>query len=76
MGKTDLKTGGKEQNSFLKIKTYSISEILSAGGATAFANQIGKKPQNTISRLKALAQDAFLTDEEAESALSILKSNK
>jgi len=76
MGKTGVKAGGETQNSFFKVKTHSISEILAAGGATAFANQIGKKPQNIVARLKALPREAFLTNEEAKSALEALKNNK
>lgn len=76
MRKADVKAGGKAQNSSFKIKTYSISEILAAGGATAFANQVGKKTQNITARLKEFSKDAFLTEEEAQSALEMLKNNK
>ena len=76
MGKTGVKAGGETQNPFFRVKTHSISEILAAGGATAFANQIGKKPQNIASRLKALPREAFLTNEEAASALDALKHHK
>ncbi len=76
MGKTGIKTGGEIPNSFFKVKSYSISEIMAAGGATAFATKMGKKPQNLASRLKDFPQDAFLTNDEAESALETLKNNK
>lgn len=76
MGKAGIKTGGETQNSFFKVKSYSISEIMAAGGATAFATKMGKRPQNIISRLKHFSQDAFLTNEEAKSALEVLKNNK
>lgn len=76
MGKTGIKTGGETQNSFFKIKSYSVSEIMAAGGATAFATKMGKKPQNLASRLKDFPQDAFLTNDEAKSALETLKNNK
>lgn len=76
MGKTGTKAGGETQKSFFKVKTFSVSEIMSAGGATAFANQIGKKPQNISIRLEALPSESFLTDEEAKSALKTLKNNQ
>ncbi len=76
MGKADVKSGEETQKSFFKVKTYSVSEIMAAGGATAFANQLGKKAQNIIPRLKEFPQDAFLTDEEAKSALEMLKNSK
>ena len=76
MGKTGIKAGGEAQNSFFKVKSYSISEIMAAGGATAFATKMGKKPQNLPSRLKDFPQDAFLTNDEAKSALETLKNNK
>lgn len=76
MGKTGVKSGDETQKSFFKVKTYSVSEIMAAGGTTAFANQMGKNPQNTITRLKELPKDDFLTDEEANAALEYLKNNK
>ncbi len=76
MGKAGIKTGGETQNSFFKVKSYSISEIMAAGGATAFATKMGKKPQNIASRLKDFPQDAFLTNDEVELALEVLKNNK
>ena len=76
MGKTGIKAEGETQHSFLKIKTFSVSQILSAGGATAFAAQQGKKPQNLAAKLKNLSKDSFLTPDEANSALKTLKDNK
>jgi len=76
MGKAGTKSGGETQNSFFKVKSYSISEIMAAGGATAFATKMDKKPQNIVARLKHFSQDAFLTNEEAKLALDALKNNK
>jgi len=76
MGKTGIKPVEEAQNSLFKVKTYSVSEILAAGGTTAFANQMGKNLQHTIMRLKALPKEDFLTDEEANAALEYLKNNK
>jgi hypothetical protein len=76
MEKSSIKGGGAAQNSFFKVKTYSVAEILAAGGTTAFANQLGKNFQNTSARLKNLPKEDFLTDEEAAAALEYLKNNK
>jgi len=76
MGKTGVKTSGETQSSFFNVKAYSVSEILAAGGTTAFANQLGKDTQHTVTRLKALPKADFLTDEEANAALEYLKNNK
>lgn len=76
MKKVEPKSNDQTQNSFLKVKSYSVSDILAAGGATAFAAQMGKNTQNIKARLKDFPQDAFLTHDEAESALSTLKANK
>jgi hypothetical protein len=72
MGKTGIKAGGETQHSFLKVKTHSIADILAAGGATGFANKMGKKPQNLVRRLKNLPQEDFLTADEANLALESL----
>lgn len=76
MGKTSIKPIGEAQNSLFKVKTYSVSEILAAGGTTAFANQMGKNQQHTITELKKIPKEDFLTDEEANAALKYFKSNK
>jgi hypothetical protein len=57
-------------------KSYSVDEILAAGGATAFAVKMGFKVGDIIEELKALPPEAFLTDEEVDAALAILKENK
>ena len=76
MRKTELNENGEIQKSLFKVKTYSISEITAAGGATAFANQIGKKPQHIAARLKGFSKEDFLTDDEAIFALENLQLNK
>lgn len=76
MRKTELNKDGETQKSLFKVKTYSISEITAAGGATAFANQIGKKPQHIVARLKEFSKEDFLTDEEATFALENLQLSK
>lgn len=73
MGKAGAKITGQSQGSFFGGRSYSISEIMAAGGATAFANKKGKKPQHVTERIKSFPKEAFLTNEEAENALEILK---
>jgi hypothetical protein len=76
MKETGLKEGEETQKPLSNIKTYSVEEIMAAGGTTAFANKLGKNYENIISRLKELPKDAFLTDEEYNAALAILKNSK
>ncbi|WP_299585835.1 hypothetical protein [Mucilaginibacter sp.] len=76
MGKNNIKTSEDELRPFFNYKSYSIDEIIAAGGATAFANKLGKNPQNIIKNLKTLPKDAFFTDEEVRQALETLKTSK
>jgi hypothetical protein len=76
MDKRNIKTSGETQHSFSGHKSYSIAEILAAGGATAFANKKGKSPATAVERLKKLPEDAFLTGEEAMHALETLNKSK
>lgn len=54
-------------------KSYSIDEILAAGGTTALANSLEKDPGKIGDILKKLPKDAFLTEKEAILALERLK---
>ena len=76
MGKRNTKISRDAQPLFSRHKTYSVSEILAAGGATAFANKLGKRPQNSAEQLKKLPEDAFLTADEAMRALEMLNESK
>ena len=76
MGKKDITVAEGEQHSFPRIKSYSINEIMEAGGMTAFANKLGKDPQRILARLQELPKDAFLTEDEVASALKILDESK
>jgi hypothetical protein len=49
---------------------------LAAGGPTAFAEKMGKSWENLIANLEKLPKEAFLTDEEVETALEMLKESK
>jgi hypothetical protein len=48
---------------------------MAAGGAGAFAAK-KKRNQNLASQLKRFPKEAFLTDDEAKSALEMLKNGK
>jgi hypothetical protein len=72
----ETKTSGKEGKSPFKYKSYSVDEIMAAGGPVAFAEKLGKNPQNILARLKALPKDAFFTEEEAQLALDTLSKTK
>jgi len=76
MGKKNTKTFEDAQHSFSEHKSYSIAEIMAAGGTTAFANKLGKRPQDIEGRLKKLPDDAFLTDDEVTRALETLNKGK
>ena len=76
MDKQKIGTSEKEGKNPFIYKSYSVDEIMAAGGPTAFANKLGKNPQNIIKRLEKLPKDAFLTDEEVETALKMLKESK
>ena len=76
MNKQKTEAVESNEGAFFKVKSYSINEIMAAGGPTAFANKLGKNPQNIIKRLEKLPKDAVLTDEEVETALKMLKESK
>jgi hypothetical protein len=76
MGKRNFKLSGETSHPFSGHKSYSIAEIIAAGGATAFANKKGKRPQTIAGQLKKLPEDAFLTTQEAIHALEILNEKK
>ena len=76
MGKRNIETSKEEQPSFPKFKSYSIDEILAAGGPTVFAEKMGKSWEGLLDALKKLPKHAFLTEEEAETALKMLRENK
>ena len=74
MGKKSIKIQVKPL--FSEFKSYSVEEIIAAGGTTAFANKLGKHPERLVEKLKNLPPDAFLTEEEVECALRMLKESK
>ena len=57
-------------------KSYSVDEVLAAGGATAFAVKMGKSLKGFKEELAAFPPEAFLTDEELETALAMLRESK
>ncbi len=74
MRKVDLSKGA--DTNFLKFKSYSVDQIMAADGTTKFENKIGKNPENIIKRLEKLSKEDFITDEEVETALKMLKASK
>lgn len=73
MGKKNVTASKDERLSFPSYKSYSVDEVLAAGGTTAFAEKLGKDPNKIIDRLKHLPKDVFLTEEEFEAAMKTLK---
>ncbi|MEO3405917.1 hypothetical protein AAFN85_18540 [Mucilaginibacter sp. CAU 1740] len=57
-------------------KSYAIDEVLAAGGATAFANKMGKSLKDFKEKMASFSPDSFLTDEELKSALETLNASK
>ncbi len=76
MGKRSIKTIDKVEPLFSRHKSYSVSEILAAGGTTAFANKLGKHPERLVEKLKNLPPDAFLTEDEFTLAMETLNQSK
>jgi hypothetical protein len=76
MGKKNIETSNDKQPLFPKLKSYSIDEILAAGGTTAFADKMGKTAQALIDTLEKLPKDAFLTEEEFKQAMETLNQSK
>jgi hypothetical protein len=76
MNNKNIETSNEKEYSFPRLKSYSIDEVLAAGGADAFAKKMGKSWGNLIDRLEKLPKDAFLTDEEFEEAMKTLNQSK
>lgn len=76
MGKRNIKTSDDSQHSFPSLKSYSIDEILAAGGTTAFAEKMGKSAHTLMTHLKTIPKEDFLTEEEYLSALETLNQSK
>ena len=76
MGKRDIKLTDNQHFSFPSYKSYSVNDIMAAGGPTAFAEKMGKTGKDLVAALMKLPKDAFLTDEEAEIALKMLSEGK
>jgi len=66
----------EELPKFARFKSYSVEEILAAGGAIAFADKLGKNSRTLYEGLKSLPKDAFLTEEEFQQAMESLNASK
>lgn len=76
MDKRSIKESDDITPLFSNFKSYSVDEIIAAGGTTAFANKLGKHPELIGKKLKNLPEDAFITEEELVQALKMLKESK
>ena len=68
MGKKDTKVSDGTLDFFPELKSYSIDEIMAAGGTTAFANKTGKTAKALMDRLKEIPKEDFRTEEEGAEA--------
>lgn len=76
MDKKKIETEKEASTTFARFKSYSVEEILAAGGAIAFADKLGKNARTLYEGLKSLPKEAFLTEEEAQQALDALNASK
>ena len=76
MGKKDIKVSDGTEYTFPNFKSYSVDEIMAAGGPDAFAEKLGKNAYTFMERLKKLPKDDFLTDEEFREAIKTLNQSK
>jgi hypothetical protein len=66
----------KTDDALKSHRSYSIQEILAAGGPTAFALKTGKTNEALIKALESCPPIEPFTDEEWDDLLSDLKMNK
>jgi hypothetical protein len=59
-----------------RFKSYSVDEILAAGGPSAFARKMNKSLNGLSEELEKLPSDAFLTDDEFNEAMATLNASK
>jgi len=76
MGKKNIEISKDNDRLFPNVKSYSINEIMAAGGPDAFAEKMGKSWESLIANLEKLPKEAFLTDEEFEEAMKTLNQSK
>lgn len=76
MNKKNIGTFNKPRPLFSALKSFSVDEILAAGGTTAFANKMGKSAAGLEEALKKLPKEALLTEEEFSAAMKTLNESK
>jgi len=76
MGKNNIKTSEDAEMPSFNYKSYSIDEIIAAGGTTAFADKMGKSAKALEDALRKLPKNAFLTEEEFLKAMETLNESK
>ena len=64
------------ENAFKDIKSYSVEEILAAGGTTEFAIKMGKTHENMVNTMKNAPKPEPFTDEEWASLMEQLARDK
>lgn len=76
MSKRNIGISADEYRPFSKLKSYSVDEILAAGGTTAFSEKIGKSGEGLLAALKKIPKEDFLTEEEFQEAMKTLNESK
>ncbi len=76
MNKKNVEAPLEEQHSLPNIKSYSINEILAAGGPDAFSKKMGKSWKGFLDRLNNLPKDVLLSEEEFAEAMKTLDESK
>jgi len=74
-----MKSDNPTNNETYKFKThksYSVEEVLAAGGATAFGRKRGQDNQTLIEALRSAPEIDPFTDEEWDDLMSELKKDK
>jgi hypothetical protein len=64
------------RDTFKNIKTYSVEEILAAGGPTAFATKMGKDRDSVIKALENTGPFEPFTEKEWKEITKILAKEK
>lgn len=76
MGKRNIKTLKSVDYQPSRFRSYSVDEIMAAGGTTAFANKIGHDPSELLEILKSIPEDEGLTYEDIALAVKTLRESK
>ncbi|GAB2558837.1 hypothetical protein [Spirosoma areae] len=75
MNKTTKKSDPTEPYQFKPLKSYSVDEVLAAGGTSAFGHKMGMSGEKQIKALSEIPPVEF-SDEEWEDLLKQLENDK